>query len=226
MLEAYLNQREPLTVSLGEGEFIKFRNMNSLTAKELNSIIEASYTTQRISTILKNVVFPEDEKYLEGLTPYQFEQVFEQWEELAGTTLQEVLSVFATIDRYPKAFQSDLQASTRFKTITDFLSLSAIDLVTVTNSLLHDHRSYVYAEYNNLAQPMSVANTIEQILLGLFIMIRNTLVKDPKPISLKFFAIDKTDNHLDELEPVTEDSVLSKEETEDAIKRWRETGQF
>lgn len=227
MLEAYLNQREPLTVYLEGEDFIKFHNMNSLTTQELYSLIEASRINNNYSSIIKKVVFSEHKNTLDNFTSYQFQQLAEEWEKHSGVTLQELSTVFATIEQYPSAFQSDLQTSTGFKTITEFLSLSAIDIVTVTKSLLQkDHRSNVYAEISGYAQPLTVANTVEQIVLGLFIMIRGVLYKDPKPISLSFFGIKKTDNQLDELSPVPEDSVMTKEETDDMIQRWRETGKL
>lgn len=227
MLEAYLNQREPLTVYLEGEEFIKFHNMNSLTIQDIYSLIEASSNKYSYGFIMKKVVFSEHEKALENMTAYQFEEIFKAWEEHSGVTLQEVVEVLATVEQFPTALQADLQASTGFKTITEFLSLPAIDLVNVNKSLLHNnHRSHVYAAFKGYLQPLTVANTLEQIVFGLYAMIRNALYKDPKPISLSFFAIKKTDNQLDELEPVTEDSVFTKEETDDMIQRWRETGKF
>jgi hypothetical protein len=223
MLEAYLNQGEPLTVFL-DGKSIQFTNLNSLTSSEINQIIEAIRIRNTPSTVMKKVVFSDPDNLLDNLSAYEFSQIFEEWQKWAGVTLEQISMVFDAINTYPKEFQSDL-LRTNIKTITELLSLPAVDMVAVTNSLLlTDHRTYVHAAVKGWLQPMTPANTIEQMFLTFLNLMRSVFIKDSKNLSLESFAIVKTDNQYDELEPITDDSVYTKEETEDMIKRWRETG--
>jgi hypothetical protein len=225
MLEAYINQNRPLTVFI-ESSKVEFKNMNSMTIQEIYSLIEATKKTNRYSTILKLITIEDKDEVLPNLSQYNLGQLFEEWEKHCGVQIKDVNEVFEVIETYSKEFQTDLNSMSQIKTITEFLSLPVIDMVVLTKSLLYKNsrKSHVVSAIQGQIQPWGPENTIELMLLTLVNILRNWFKMDS--VSLTKFIIKKTDNQLEELVPTDEKSAMSKDEMDEKIKKWQETGTF
>jgi hypothetical protein len=220
MLAKYLNQQKPLVVVIGTEKLV-FKNMNVLTASEINEIFETTRRTQKFSAFLRSLLIEGDETLLSKLSTLDNKQIFEEWETHSGVTVQEILEVFYVIEHYEQELQADLNGLTNVKTITEFLSLTAVDMVGLTKSLLDQHKrkSFIAAKVEGLVQPFSPENNTELISLTLLNALRS--IFKGKPIELSMFAIESTDT---EEEPETIEDEAIKAVKEATIQNWITNG--
>jgi hypothetical protein len=217
MLEAFINQMEPLTVSLGDSQIV-LKNLNTMSIQEIHSILEACKEVNRYGVLLDKVVLEDTDKVLPTLSVYNLEQIGKQWEKHCGVTLSDVVEVLTIIDKYPQQLQADLTNLTSIKTISELLSLPLIDIVTVVKSyLLYSFRkSHVIAEVQNYAQPNSPENNMEQMLSVLVNILLIFFKQEPKTLK-DYFIKKKTDNPNGGLAPV---DAKTKREQEARLAQW------
>jgi hypothetical protein len=225
VLEAYLNQNKPLTAFVGSQNFT-LKNLNSLTILELKEAVEAVEKDQKYGTLLRSIVLEDENDVLSGLSKFKSRKIVEAWESHAGVKLTEVLQVFHIVENYWLELQSDLSNFTNLKTVTELLTLSALDIVTVTSSLLQhtNRKSFIVSKVQNLQQPFSPENNSELLLWTAVNILRAFGQKDSIP--LETFML-KTDNQNSDFKPLKEVPNMTPEQAKrraERLAQWRQNG--
>lgn len=225
MLEAYLNQNKPLTAFVS-GQSILLKNMNSLTTYELKEAVEAAGKQGKYGTLLRAIVIEDNHDVLSGLSTFKSGKIVEAWENHAGVKIKEVLQVFYIVENYWLELQSDLSNSTNLKTVTELLTLSALDIVTVTSSLLQhtNRKSFIVSKVQNLQQPFSPEHNTELLLWTAVNILRAFGKKESIPLDT--FML-KTDNQNSDFKPLKEVPNLTPEQAKrraERLAQWRQNG--